>query len=62
MAKGNYRTSDRVCTFCGYRGQQNEIIMPYKIGKGANKVYLCEECFLKTEESKENNIEKYKNK
>lgn len=62
MARGNFRTSDRVCVYCGFRGEKNEIVMPYKIGKGSNKVYLCEECFAKTPESKEDNIEKYKNK
>lgn len=62
MARGNFRTNDRVCLFCGYRGNKNEIVMPYKIGKGANKTYLCERCFNNTSESKEENIDKYKNK
>lgn len=62
MARGCFRVSDRVCLYCGYRGSKNEIIMPYKIGKGSNKIYLCENCFNKTEYSKEVDIEKYKNK
>lgn len=62
MARGYYRTSDRVCCYCGFRGEKNEIKMPYKIGKGANKVYLCESCFNRTDKSKEKDIEKYRNK
>ena len=61
MARGNFRISDRECVYCGFRGQQNEIIMPYKVGKGSNKIYLCEKCFNKSSYSKEENIEKYKN-
>lgn len=61
MARGYYRTSDKVCLFCGYRGEDNEIKMPYKIGKGANKTYLCENCFNKTPQSKETDINKYRN-
>lgn len=44
MARGNFRTSDRICLFCGFRGTNNEIVMPYKFGEGANKTYLCEKC------------------
>jgi len=62
MAIGSFRVSDRICLYYGYSGQKNEIVMPYKIGKGANKRYLCEKCFNKTEYSKEADIEKYINK
>lgn len=62
MARGYFRTSDRICLHCGYRGKQNEIVMPYKVGKGANKTYLCEKCFFKTKESKDKDVGKYRNK
>lgn len=61
MARGHFRTSDRVCLYCGFSGRNNKIIMPYKIGKGPNKTYLCERCFNKTPHSKESNIEEYVN-
>lgn len=47
MARGNFRTDDRVCVFCGFR-YPNRDKMPYKFGKGANKVYLCEKCTNKS--------------
>ena len=39
-----------------------KVKMPYKTGKGVNRVYLCEKCFSNTKESQEIDIEKYKNK
>lgn len=59
MTRGNFRTSDKVCPFSG---EHNETVTIYKIGKGANKVYLYEKHFNKPSESKEENIEKYENK
>lgn len=47
MARGNYRTSDKVCTYCGFNGNNNEIIMPHSTGKGSNKCYMCCICFDK---------------
>lgn len=69
MARGYFRTDDTICVFCGYTDtifddDGNYIKrekMPYKIGKGVNKTYLCKRCFNNTKESKEEDIEKYKN-
>lgn len=45
MARGYFRTSDKVCLYCGYTNDNKP--MPHKVGKGANKTYLCESCFNK---------------
>lgn len=66
MARGYFRTGDSVCLYCGYMkdnfNSNGQLIsrekMPYKIGKGADKTYLCEKCFNKTKESKELDIKK----
>lgn len=47
MARGFFRTDDTVCLFCGYTNtgdSGSRLKMPYKYGKGANKVFLCTKC------------------
>lgn len=54
MARGYFRTDAKVCLFCGYTEydeNRNKVKMPYKYGKGANKVFLCAKCAEKTRQS-----------
>ena len=43
MAKGYYRTDDKICLYCGFSETDEKGIkrkMPYKYGKGANMAFL----------------------
>ncbi|MGL5330944.1 MAG: hypothetical protein ACRDD7_16905 [Peptostreptococcaceae bacterium] len=62
MARGNWRVDDRECLYCGHTINGRTEKMPYKIGVGANKRFLCEKCFNKTTSSKEEDISKYRNR
>lgn len=54
MARGYYRTDDRICLHCGFsetdeNGTKRK--MPYKYGKGANIAFLCRKCAEKEKNS-----------
>lgn len=60
MARGYFRTSDKVCVCCGktYTDPDSgkRLPMPYVSGKGANKFYLCQKCGEKDPDAKKHTI------
>lgn len=45
MARGCFKTSDKICVYCGkqYIGEDGKLKpMPFKVGKGANQYFLCQ--------------------